>query len=66
MKQHPNKNVRALAKQSLAQLRKMQDIVGHQIGIAARIENTKALASLQERQREIQAAVMLKEFKEII
>lgn len=66
MKQHPNKNVRALAKKSLSSLRKMQDIVDHQIGIAARSDNTKALLTLQERQREIQAAVMLKEFKEII
>lgn len=55
-----------MSKYSLARLRKMQTLIDQQISFAANSHNTTALRKLQHRQKEVQAAVMFKEFKEII
>jgi hypothetical protein len=65
-KTHPNKHVQAMSKYTLARLRKMQSLVDQQITFAFHAENTSALHKLQQRQKELQAAVMLKEFNEIL
>jgi len=44
----------------------MQTLVDQQITFAFHASNEKALTTLQFRQRELQAAVMWKEFKEIL
>ena len=55
-----------MSKYTLARLRKMQSLVDQQITFAFHAENISALHKLQQRQKELQAAVMLKEFNEIL
>lgn len=65
-RKHPNPVVQTLSKKSLATLRKWQTLVDQQLTFAFHASNEKATHKLQARQRDLQAAVMWKEFKEVI